>query len=113
MEEHYKLHRVRELADNDEDFIQALIQTFLEEVPEDAAILEQAAKDKNYLQTYQSAHKMKPTIDLFELGVLEDLIEVQDWGKYEQRSKDITEKLDIVMTAIRNTVDEIKEDFNL
>ncbi len=33
---------------------------------------------------------MKPTIDLFELGVLEDLIEVQDWGKFEQRSKDIS-----------------------
>ncbi len=56
---------------------------------------------------------MKPTIDLFELGVLEDLIEVQDWGKYEQRSKDVSDKLEIVLTAIRNTVDEIKEDFNL
>lgn len=113
MEQHYKLHRVRELADNDEDFVQALAQTFIEEVPEDAAILEQSANEKNYLQTYQSAHKMKPTIDLFELGVLDDLIEVQDWGKYEQRSKDISDKLEIVLAAVRLAVDEIKEDFNL
>ena len=113
MEQHYKLHRVRELADNDQDFILALAETFLIEVPEDAAILEKAAKEKNYLQTYQTAHKMKPTIDLFELGVLEDLIEVQDWGKFEQREKDISEKLDIVLSAVKLTVEEIKSDFNL
>ena len=113
MGKNYKLHRVRELADNDEEFVLALAQTFLEEVPEDAANLERAVNDENYLQTYQSAHKMKPTIDLFELGVLDDLIEVQDWGKYEQRSKDISDKLEIVLKAIKKAVDEIKVDFNL
>lgn len=113
MEQHYKLHRVRELADNDEDFILALIQTFLEEVPEDAKILGQAVEEKNYLQTYQSAHKMKPTVDLFELGVLDDLIEVQDWGKFEQVNKDISHKLKIVLMAIEQTVEELKTDFKL
>jgi len=113
MGQYYKLHRVRELADNDEEFVLALAQTFLEEVPEDAAVLERSVNDENYQQAYQAAHKMKPTIDLFELGVLDDLIEVQDWGKYEQRSKDISSKLEIVLKAIRQAVDEIKADFNL
>ena len=113
MEQHYKLHRVRELADNDEDFILALVQTFLEEVPEDAKILGKAVEEKNYLQTYQSAHKMKPTVDLFELGVLDDLIEVQDWGKFEQVNKDISHKLKIVLMAIKQTVEELKTDFKL
>ena len=36
MEQHYKLFRVRELADNDKDFIATLAKAFLEEVPEDA-----------------------------------------------------------------------------
>lgn len=113
MEQHYKLHRVRELADNDDDFVLALAQTFLEEVPEDARILEQAVSEENYLQAYQTAHKMKPTIDLFELGVLDDLIEVQDWGKFEQKDKDISHKLKIVLMAVNQTVEEIKSDFNL
>lgn len=113
MEQHYKLHRVRELADNDEDFVLALAQAFLEEVPEDAAILEKAVNEKNYLQTYQTAHKMKPTIDLFEMGVLDDLIEVQDWGKFEEREKDVSHKLSIVLMAVKQTVEEIKSDFNL
>ena len=113
MEQHYKLHRIRELADNDEEFVLAIAQTFLEEVPEDATILEQAVNEKNYLQTYQTAHKMKPTVDLFEMGVLDDLIEVQDWGKLEQTEKDISHKLKIVLMAVNQTVEEIKSDFNL
>ena len=56
---------------------------------------------------------MKPTIDLFELGVLDDLIEVQDWGKLEQKGKDITEQLEMVMVAVARAAAEIKEDFNL
>ncbi len=113
MEQHYKLYRVRELADNDEDFIVALVAAFLEEVPEDAARLKEAVAEKDYFNTYQAAHKMKPTVDLFELGVLSNLIEVQDWGKFERTDMDPTEKLHIVATAVENAIEEIKADFGL
>ncbi|NOY47756.1 MAG: Hpt domain-containing protein [Chlorobi bacterium] len=113
MEQHYKLDKIRELADNDTDFIKTLAMTFLDEVPEDARLLQIAVVSKDYLAAYKSAHKMKPTIDMFELGVLDDLIEVQEWGRLEQRGKDVSDKLDIVMTAIQNTIEEIKVDFNL
>ena len=113
MEQHYKLDSVRELADNDTEFIETLAMTFLEEVPEDARLLQIAVVSKDYLATYKSAHKMKPTIEMFELGVLDDLIEVQDWGKNEEKGKDITDKLEIVMKAVENAVEEIKVDFNL
>ena len=42
MEQHYKLFRVREMADNDEDFVAALAAAFLEEVPEDLERLKTA-----------------------------------------------------------------------
>ena len=113
MKEYYKLDRVRELADNDEEFIETLALTFLEEVPEDAALLKTAVENKDYKAAYQSAHKMKPTIDLFELGVLADLIEVQDWGKFEKNGEDISQKLEIVLTAVENAVNAIKVDFNV
>ncbi|WP_298494527.1 Hpt domain-containing protein [uncultured Algibacter sp.] len=113
MELHYKLFRVRELADNDEDFIASLAEAFLEEVPEDAERLIKAVADKNYQEAYQAAHKMKPTIDLFELGVLDKLIEVQDWGKFTQTDVDISEQLDIVVTAISKASAEMKSDFKL
>ena len=113
MEQYYKLYRVKELADNDDDFIAALAQAFLEEVPEDAERLKKAVAEKDYHEAYQAAHKMKPTVDLFELGVLDTLIEVQDWGKNEERGKDITEQLEKVMVAVEKAAAEIKADFNL
>jgi hypothetical protein len=113
MEQHYKLFRVRELADNDEEFIGALAAAFLEEVPVDAERLKKAVAEGDYYNAYQAAHKMKPTVDLFELGVLDTLIEVQDWGKFEKRDLDVSSQLDIVISAVDKAVSEIKSDFNL
>lgn len=113
MEQHYKLFRVRELADNDEDFIKTLAETFLEEVSVDAERLKKAVAEKDYQEAYQAAHKMKPTIDLFELGVLANLIEVQDWGKFTKTDMDITEQFNIVIDAVDKALVEIKSDFNL
>lgn len=113
MEKHYKLLRVRELADNDEDFIAALAAAFIEEVPEDAERLKKAVAEKDYFNAYQAAHKMKPTVDLFELGVLDILIEVQDWGKFEKRDVNIQPQLDIVLATVERAVNEVRSDFNL
>ena len=113
MSEYYKLHRVRELAEGDEDYVAALAAAFIEEVPEDAERLRTAVPEGDFKEVYQAAHKMKPTIDLFELGVLDTLIEVQDWGKDELADKDVTTQLQIVLTAVENATNEIKSDFGL
>ncbi|MDG4714389.1 MULTISPECIES: Hpt domain-containing protein [Winogradskyella] len=113
MAKHYRLDRVREMADNDEDFVMALAAAFIEEVPEDAERLRKAVPEGDFYETYQAAHKMKPTIELFDLGVYDALIEVQDWGKYEQEDKNIDAQLQIVLTAVENATNEIKSDFGL
>ncbi len=113
MEQHYKLARVKELADNDMDFVKSLAEAFLEEVPEDAERLKKAVGEEDYFNAYQAAHKMKPTVDLFELGVLQDLIIVQDWGKFEKRGEDCSKELELVLTAVENATAELKADFNL
>lgn len=113
MEKYYKLNRVRELADDDEDFILAIAHAFLEELPEDAKNLKVAVNERNFFNTYQAAHKMKPTIDLFELGVLQELVTVQDWGKFEKEDENVDEELQKVMTAVDNAAQELKEDFKL
>ena len=113
MEVNYKLHRLRALAENDDDFLVALAKAFLEEVPSDALLLKQAVENKNRPQAYQISHKMKPTIDVFELGVLDPLIEIQVWGKLENVEGDVSLQLVEVLAAIDRTVVELKEDFNL
>ena len=82
-------------------------------MPADAEILKVAVENENYLLTYQTAHKMKPTVDMFELGILDDLIVVQDWGKLEQKDKNITAQLNSVLAAIDRATKEIIQDFKL
>ena len=45
--------------------------------------------------------------------MLQDLIVVQDWGKFEKRGEDISKELTLVLTAVENATAEIKKDFNL
>ena len=113
MEQYYKLDRVRELADNDTDFVLALAKTFIDEVSVDIDSLKTTVENKDYQDTYQLAHKMKPTIDLFELGVLDEIIEVQDWGKYQKIDIDIKKQFEQVVIAVDKALKEIKLDFNL
>ena len=113
MSDYYKLNRVREMADNDEDFVAALVEAFLEEVPEDAERLKNAVAEKDYHEAYQAAHKMKPTIDLFELGVLDILIEVQDWGKFEQVERNVDAQLATVLAAVENASNDLRSEFDL
>jgi len=89
----YSLDKINEMAEGDQDFVVSVITVFLEEVPEDAERLRTAVPARDYKEVYQAAHKMKPTIDLFQLGVLDTLIEVQDWGKFEQTDKNIDQQL--------------------
>lgn len=113
MQQYYKLHRIREMADNDESFVEALAAAFIEEVPEDAERLRKAVPEGEFHEAYQAAHKMKPTIDLFELGVLDELVEVQDWGKFEKSDVNVDAQLQIVLTAVEDATNEIKADFNI
>jgi len=101
------------MADNDEDFVAALAAAFIEEVPEDAERLRKAVPEGDFYETYQAAHKMKPTIDLFELGVLDKLLVVQDWGKFEESGKNVEAELQVLLTAVENATQEIKADFGL
>jgi hypothetical protein len=115
MEENYKLHRIRELADNDEEFILALAKTFLEEVPTDALLLKEAVENENRPQTYQVSHKMKPVLDIFELGVLDKIEAIQNWTKLENTDVEpsVSIQLADVLEAVEKASAEIKADFNI
>ena len=84
MSNFYDLSKVEEIAQGDTNFVKLIVSTFLEEMPKDTAALEQSYEDTDYEQVYQLAHKMKPTVELFGLGVLDEVIFIQDWGKFKK-----------------------------
>lgn len=113
MEVNYKLNNVRELAGGDESFIADIAAAFVEEVPEAIALIKEGLAKKNYEQVYQNAHKIKPTIQMFELPIYNEIIVIQDWGKFEQAGKDVSKTFNKVNILIQAVTKELKSDFNL
>ena len=96
--------------------VEQLRQLFLGEksrgVPS-ALMLQQAVEAVNFDQTYQIAHKIKPTIELFGIKDYTALLEIQDWGKLNQKDKVITPQLDVFIHSVNKALSEIKTNFNL
>jgi hypothetical protein len=114
MEVNYKLDNVHEIAGGDLEFVKAVAQSFVEEIPADLSVLKEAIGDKNFTMVHQIAHKMKSTIDMFKVGILEDLIVVQDWGKYEGKEPEDVQLIFAKVEAVINTaVKELQSDFDL
>ncbi|MFV0566910.1 MAG: Hpt domain-containing protein [Flavobacteriaceae bacterium] len=113
MGKYYRLNKIKELADNDEGFIKELVVVFLNEIPEDIKIIEKAVSKNDYGTTYQVAHKIKPTIDLFEINALDAVINIQDWGKRERMDVDVHDNLSRVVKTLDKAIAELKADFNL
>jgi len=113
MEVNYKLDKVRELASGDEDFIAAIAAAFLEEVPEAIAQINEGISNKDFTQVYQNAHKIKPTIQMFDIAILDDVIVLQDWGKLEKENDDVSTQQERVTAVINAVVSELKSDFSI
>lgn len=112
METNYKLYRIREMAEGDEDFVKELVSVFLQEIPEDIVHLKQAVSELNHLQIKHYAHKMKPTIDLFETGLLEDIIALEKMGETADDCDEIRTLFSKVSTRLDIVIAEMKHDFN-
>jgi|TARA_R110002012_G_scaffold47859_2_gene125089 hypothetical protein len=113
MATYYTLDKINEIADNDADFIKVLVQTFLEEIPEDLEKLTIAVENNNKEQAYQTAHKMKPTIELFGLNYFDELLVIQDWGNKINQLPHVTSELSQVKLSVQNASTELRKDFNL
>ena len=90
-----------------------MAEAFLEEVAPDLERLKTAVAAEDYHEAYQAAHKMKPTVDLFELGCFRYFNRSTRLGEVYQKGEDITPQLAIVVEAVEKTLVEIKSDFNL
>lgn len=96
----------------DEEFVKYMVSLFLEHMPKTNADLENACKENDWEKVYFYAHKMKPSIDLFNITQLKDFIR-----KLEQKAKNATETntiaadVNYISDYIKNCMIEMKKDF--
>ncbi|WP_010177515.1 Hpt domain-containing protein [Aquimarina agarilytica] len=79
----YDLEKVKELAGGDESFVEILLQTFLEEIPEDLKNMSDAVAVNDAKVAYQYAHKMKPNFQLFGIDVIDHIKRIESWANEE------------------------------
>ena len=110
----YNLSKVYEISENDNDFALQIVSLFLEEVPVEIQSMKNAIELKDYTQTYASAHKIKPTLDLLGMDMAyEDNMLIMNWTKEEGKRKEIKDVFKSLKTRVGEATDEIKKDFRL
>ena len=64
---------IKEISDGDQDFINEVLHTFLNEMPKDIAQMNQAVRDQDVVMIGRMAHKTKSTLQTLGLFELKEL----------------------------------------
>lgn len=117
MPENNKLYDIGTLMQThyaDTEFVKYMIGLFIKHMPESNANLEEACNEKNWEKVYFFAHKMKASIDLFDLEQLKKLIrEVEQKAQKSIQINTIAKDVNFISDYIRRCVNDMKKDFNL
>lgn len=106
----YNLQKLIELSDNDADFIKDMVEMFITEIPKDLEHLAVAIIDDDRERVHEYAHKMKPSIDMFGLECLSDILIIEAWGKSKDEM-DIKEHFMRVNQELDMALIQLKRDF--
>jgi HPt (histidine-containing phosphotransfer) domain-containing protein len=66
----FDLAYLRNISDNNQDFLQEMIQTFVQSIPPVLKEMEQALTDRNWKKLSLLAHQIKPSFTLLGIEVL-------------------------------------------
>jgi HPt (histidine-containing phosphotransfer) domain-containing protein len=117
MPENEKLYDTQILVlthDADQEFVKYMVSVFLTHMPEYNANLEKAAAESDWKNVYFFAHKMKASIDLFDLKKLRDFIrQLEQKAKNETNTETIAADVQFVSDYIKRCIAEMKVDFEL
>ena len=111
MSKSYSLESVNELSGGDEDFINVLVQTFLEEIPPDIDSMVQAVNQDNPQMAYQYAHKMKPNLQLFDIDLQKQIKQVESWSKNNKKKEEVLPVVEKIVETVNKAIRELKADF--
>lgn len=64
---------LKQISDNDMDFIKDVLKTFLDEMPKDMEAMNQAINSQNFVDIGKIAHKTKSTLQTIGLSELKNL----------------------------------------
>jgi hypothetical protein len=113
-EELYNTKTIIQTHHADAEFVKYMISLFLEHIPKTNADLKKASDAKDWEAVYFSAHKIKASIDLFNLGPLKDLIRKVEYKvKNKTETDTVADDVNFISDYINKSIAAMKKDFNL
>ncbi len=98
----------------DAAFVRYMISLFIKHMAESNENLEKACNENDWMKVYFYAHKMKSSIDLFNLNKLKELVrKVEDNAKNNIATKTLSGDVNFISTYIKNCILAMKSDFNM
>lgn len=105
----YNLAALDELAGGDQDFINSMVETFLEHTPQQLEEMKQARKSGDLATLGAIAHKIKPNIQLFGIDKINDAIrELEQMGKNGEDSPAMDERLEAVDKELQIAFEQLR-----
>lgn len=100
--------------DADHEFVKYMITVFLQHMPEYNASLVKAAAENDWGNVHFFAHKMKASIDLFNMLELKDFIrKLDEKAKNQTETDTIVPDVQHVSNYMHRCFAQMKEDFQL
>lgn len=107
---YYSLNQLKQLSSGKSEFLNKMIQVFLEETPLQVKQMKELLKENDFYKLGRLAHKMKPTIDMFDMLDLKNIIrELESESKNEDvevlsfgdKVKFTTERLTLIIDDVK------------
>ncbi|MBS1744755.1 MAG: Hpt domain-containing protein [Bacteroidetes bacterium] len=110
----YNTDTLIETHQADDEFLKLMITLFVKNMSESNSTLERACNDKNWQQVHLTAHKMKASIDLFNLHQLKELIRsVESRARHEKETETIPKDVSTINQYINDCIIDMKDDYKL
>lgn len=105
---HHKLDNLRNLVDGSEEAVNQMVNVFRESTPEIVDELNTQFKEGNWDQYAKTAHKLKSSIDLFQIEELAKSVrELEELAKAEAGADKIKPLHDRLNQVIEEVLDDM------
>ncbi len=104
------LEYLKQLSDDNCEFIADMIQTFLNQTPQFIEELNQAYQNENYAELKKLAHKMKPTFPMLGIENFgQDLLDLEQIGVIGSKNPRFYE----IMARLSNILEVVYEELKI
>ena len=114
MEKLYDLKNILAVHNNDMDFVKTMAELFVELLPPLSKELKAATDKKDFGKMHFNAHKLKASIDLFEVTPIQQKIRtLEEHGKNKSFIKELKSDAEYVEKIINDCAKALKKDLQL